>query len=142
MVGDTDFRLLGTLDVTVAGRRIVVPSGTQQVVLVGLLLRANQVVRVSELIDWLWDEETPDNAVSTAQAYVRRLRQTLRAKDLITTMSHGYRINLEGDGLDLFRFRSLVKQADETADPAARTDLITQALAQWRAPALADIPAC
>ncbi|SMD22967.1 DNA-binding transcriptional activator of the SARP family [Kibdelosporangium aridum] len=142
MVGDTDFRLLGTLDVKVAGRRIAVPAGTQQVVLAGLLLRANQVVRVSELIDWLWDEDTPDNAVSTAQAYVRRLRQTLQAKDLITTMSHGYRINLESDELDLVRFRGLVKQADETSDPAARTDLITQALALWRGPALADIPAC
>ncbi|MFC0071290.1 BTAD domain-containing putative transcriptional regulator [Umezawaea endophytica] len=108
----------------------------------GLLLRANQVVRVTELIDWLWDEEAPDNAVPTAQAYVRRLRQTLQTRDLITTVSHGYRINLEGDELDLFRFRGLVKQADETADPAARTDLITRALAQWRAPALADIPAC
>ncbi|CAM3580552.1 BTAD domain-containing putative transcriptional regulator [Kibdelosporangium persicum] len=142
MVGDTDFRLLGTLDVTVAGRAITVPAGRQQVVLAGLLLRGNQIVRVSELIDWLWDEETPDNAASTAQAYVRRLRQTLNAKDLITTMPHGYRINLAPDELDLFRFRSLVKQADETADPAARTDLITRALAQWRGPALADIPAC
>jgi DNA-binding SARP family transcriptional activator/tetratricopeptide (TPR) repeat protein len=142
MVGDTDFRLLGTLDVTVGSRVVTVPAGKQQVVLAGLLLRGNQIVRVSELIDWLWDEDTPDNAASTAQAYVRRLRQTLNAKDLITTMPHGYRINLAPGDLDLSRFRSLVKQADETAGPRARAELITQALAHWHGPALADIPAC
>jgi DNA-binding SARP family transcriptional activator/tetratricopeptide (TPR) repeat protein len=142
MVGGTDFRLLGTLDVTLDGRVVTVPVGKQQVALAGLLLRGNQIVRVSELVDWLWDEDTPDDAPSTARAYVRRLRQTLQARDLITTMPHGYRINLAPGELDLFRFRGLVKQADETADPAAQAELLTQALAQWHGPALADIPAC
>ncbi|ALG11871.1 AfsR/SARP family transcriptional regulator [Kibdelosporangium phytohabitans] len=142
MVEDNDFRLLGTLDVTVAGRTVTVPAGKQQVVLAGLLLRGNQVVRVSELVDWLWDDETPDNAASTAQAYVRRLRQTLRAKDLIATMPHGYRINVGPDQLDLSRFRALVGRADQAGDPADRAELITSALAQWHGPALADIPAC
>ncbi|ONI84072.1 hypothetical protein ALI144C_15300 [Actinosynnema sp. ALI-1.44] len=142
MVGDTDFRLLGTLDVAVWGNEVTVPAGKQQVVLAGLLLRGNQIVRVSELIDWLWDDETPDNAASTAQAYVRRLRQTLKARDLITTMPHGYRINIEPDELDLLRFRALAGRADLADDPAERSELITGALAQWRGPALADIPAC
>nr|WP_052479204.1 BTAD domain-containing putative transcriptional regulator [Kibdelosporangium sp. MJ126-NF4]CEL22956.1 putative regulatory protein [Kibdelosporangium sp. MJ126-NF4]CTQ90095.1 putative regulatory protein [Kibdelosporangium sp. MJ126-NF4] len=142
MVEDTDFRLLGTLDVTVAGRAVTVRVGKQQVVLAGLLLRANQLVRVSELVDWLWDDETPDNAASTAQAYVRRLRQTLQAKDLIATMPHGYRINLGPEELDLARFRALVGKADQTDDPGECAELVTRALAQWRGPALADIPAC
>lgn len=141
MAGTTGFRLLGPLEVTVCGRTVVVPVGKQQVILAGLLLRANEIVRVGELVDWLWDDDRPDNARSTAQAYVRRLRQTLRATELITTEPSGYRVNVVPDELDLLRFRALVSRADDAADPAAQAELLAEALAQWRGPALADIPA-
>jgi DNA-binding SARP family transcriptional activator len=141
-VGDlrTEFKILGSLEAVVAGRRVSVDSGKLRVLLAGLVLRANQVVGMDQLIDWLWEDDPLVNPRGAVHTYVRRLRQALGNPDLLSTISNGYRLNLAPDELDLLRFRDLVGRADRTSDVAAQAGLLIEALALWRGPVLADIP--
>jgi DNA-binding SARP family transcriptional activator len=135
-----DFKILGPLTVTVSGREIVIDSGKLRILLVALLLRANNVVNTDQLITWLWDEVQPANPRGALHTCVRRLRQLLGDPDLLSTTSNGYRFNIEDDELDLFRFRQLVRRAEQVTDAAERTGLLVEALAMWRGQVLADIP--
>lgn len=134
-----EFRVLGPITVLRAGRPVHVPAGSQQVVLAALLLRANQVVPVGELVDWLWDDEPPSDARESAKAYVRRLRRTLESADLIEALPDGFRLIVDEDAVDLLRFRRLLREA-ETRRGAEQLDRLDQALALWGDEPLASLP--
>ncbi|WP_165960519.1 BTAD domain-containing putative transcriptional regulator [Actinocrispum wychmicini] len=134
-----DFRLLGPLAVLRAGKPVHVPAGSQQVVLACLLLRANQVVPVNELVEWLWEDEPPSDAWESAKAYVRRLRRTLEEPGLIEAMPDGFRLTVPDDAVDLARFRRLLQEA-ETLRGAERLARLDKALALWGDEPLASLP--
>ena len=134
-----EFRVLGPVTVLRDGRPVPLPAGSQQVVLAALLLRANQVVPVGELVDWLWDDEPPSDARESAKAYVRRLRRTLTAPDLIEALPDGFRLIVPDDDVDLLRFRRLLREA-ETTRGAERLDRLDRALELWGDEPLASLP--
>jgi DNA-binding SARP family transcriptional activator len=134
-----EFRVLGPVTVLRDGRPVHVPAGSQQVVLAALLLRVNQVVPVGELVDWLWDDEPPSDARESAKAYVRRLRRTLVAPESIEALPDGFRLIVPDDGVDLLRFRRLLREA-ETAQGPDRLDRLDRALALWGDEPLASLP--
>jgi DNA-binding SARP family transcriptional activator len=134
-----DFRLLGPIAVLRAGQPVHVPAGSQQVVLACLLLRANQVVPVHELVEWLWEDEPPSDAWESAKAYVRRLRRTLEAPDLIAALADGFRLTVPDDAVDLLRFRRLLQEA-EALRGAEQLAQLDQALALWGDEPLASLP--
>jgi len=115
-----------------------VPAGSQQVVLAALLLRANQVVPISELVDWLWDGEAPSDAWESAKAYVRRLRRTLATPDLIEALPDGFRLVVPEDTVDLLRFRRLLREAESLRD-AEQLARLDQAVALWGDEPLASL---
>lgn len=127
---DIEFRLLGPIAVLRGGRPIHVPVGSQQVALAALLLRANQVVPVGELVEWLWEDEPPSDAWESAKAYVRRLRRTLGDAELIEALPDGFRLTVTDSGLDLSRFRRLLREA-ETLSGAEQLARLDEALALW-----------
>src|SRR5689334_23033012 len=57
-----DFRILGRLEVVVQEHPVSVVAGRQRVLLASLLLRANEIVPIDELIDRLWGASPPRNA--------------------------------------------------------------------------------
>lgn len=116
-----------------------VPAGSQQVVLACLLLRANQVVPIHELVEWLWEDEPPSDAWESAKAYVRRLRRTLEEPDLIAALPDGFRLTVPDNAVDLLRFRRLLQEA-ETLRGAERLVQLDQALALWGDEPLASLP--
>ncbi|GLZ40442.1 BTAD domain-containing putative transcriptional regulator [Actinokineospora sp. NBRC 105648] len=141
------FGLLGPLEVLRDGEQVALPSAKQRIVLTALLLRANQVVTVDELIDRLWPDEVPSSPRPTAQAYVMRLRRVLGdpAEDyrLVRTVENGYLIDVAPGQLDLTLFREEMRLADEAAgraDPAQETVHLRAALALWRGKPLANVP--
>jgi DNA-binding SARP family transcriptional activator/predicted negative regulator of RcsB-dependent stress response len=134
-----DFRLLGPIAVLRAGQPVHVPAGSQQVALACLLLRANHVVQVNELVEWLWEDEPPSDAWESAKTYVRRLRRTLEAPGLIAALPDGFRLTVPDDAVDLLRFRRLLKEA-ETLHGAERLTRLDQALALWGDEPLASLP--
>ena len=68
----TRFRILGPL-------RPAVTAGRDRIVLAMLLLHADRVVSVAELVRAVWDEDPPPTARAQLQACVSRLRRALPA---------------------------------------------------------------
>ncbi|MFF0144703.1 DNA-binding SARP family transcriptional activator [Amycolatopsis sulphurea] len=139
-----EFGVLGPLSAVVGGTAAPLGSAKTRIALATLLLRANHVVSVEELIDRLWNGEPPRGARNAAQAYVMRLRNVLgEAGGLIRTQPPGYLLELTPEMLDLGRFRLRIAaagRAQSAGDPAAEAGELRAALEIWRGVPLADVP--
>lgn len=136
----SSFGILGPLSVTVAGEELALESGKLRVLLAALLLRSGSVVSNDRLAEWLWDERKPSNPRGTLHTYVRRLRLLLGDVLTLETAAGGYRVDVPEGGLDLHRFRDLVRLAQQSGTLEERARLLAEALATWRGRALEDIP--
>jgi len=136
-----DYRLLGPLEASDGGTPVVFGGRKQRALLARLLLDANRTVAVDRLIDDLWGADVPDTAAKMVQIYVSQLRKALPAAAPLRTRAPGYVIEVERDGLDLERFHRLREEgraALDTGDAATASDRLSDALALWRGPALAE----
>jgi DNA-binding SARP family transcriptional activator len=129
-----EFRILGPIEAREDGAPVVLGGTKQRALLAVLLLHANEVVSTERLIEALWNEP-PTAAVKAVQVYVSRLRKALGGTNP-TSRAPGYVLELEPEWLDLARFRRLVEEARRDRRRAA--DLLREALALWRGPALAE----
>jgi DNA-binding SARP family transcriptional activator len=136
-----EIKLLGPVAVHRGGGPV--PAGpVNQRCLLGLLgVRAGRVVGLEEIVDVLWGDQPPATCRNLVHVYVSRLRKLLRAP--IVGVGGGYRLAVDGDRLDVAQFDELtaLAQATRGADPESALDLFTRALACWRGPVLADLPA-
>lgn len=137
-----DFRVLGPFEVyDEQGRRVELGGRQQRIVLATLLLHRNEVVSVDRLIDAVWDERAPANAVKNVQIYVSRLRKALEGQGVLRTHPSGYVLEVAPDELDVDQFEQLVDEgkrllAAGSAEDAATT--LAEALTLWRGPPLAE----
>jgi DNA-binding SARP family transcriptional activator len=90
------------------------------------------------LIDAIWGDRPPDTAVKALQVHISQLRKVLAAP-VIETRPPGYLLRIEDDRLDVAHFERLRGVAATTPAPRDRARLLTEALALWRGPALADV---
>lgn len=136
--------MLGPVECLVAGQPVVLGRVQERCVLAVLLLNLGRVVSVARLVELLWDGQPPARAQALVHTQVSRLRSTLRAAGAETygvrllTRGAGYTIEVRPDMVDAYRFRSLVEQARQDANPAVRSARLREALALWRGPAIAD----
>jgi DNA-binding SARP family transcriptional activator len=133
------FGVLGPVEVWDGQRRVPVGGPQQRGLLAVLLLRANQVVSVDRLVDSLWGDQPPATARGLLQGCVAGLRRVLREAGVagrLETAAPGYRLRVEPGELDLDRFEQLAGEADRVGDPVRAGELLAQALAVWRGPAL------
>ncbi|WP_213451444.1 AfsR/SARP family transcriptional regulator [Rhizomonospora bruguierae] len=144
------FRLLGPVQATGVTGPVGLGGPRAQAILAALLLDANRVVSVEQLVDASWGEHPPASARVQAQNRVSGLRRVLRAaqpdRDLIETAGSGYAIRIEPDQLDVHRFESGVARSDALLAQGCVADAsreLAEALAVWRGPALdgLDTPA-
>jgi predicted ATPase/DNA-binding SARP family transcriptional activator len=136
-----EFRILGPVEVLVAGRAVPLGAPKQRAVLAKLLLARGAVVSRDQLVDAIWGDQPPESAAGALQVYVHGLRRALGA-ERIERHGSGYRARLVQNELDLDRFEGLVSRAQralETADPDDAASDIQAALDLWRGPALADL---
>ncbi|MEV4751540.1 BTAD domain-containing putative transcriptional regulator [Streptosporangium sp. NPDC049248] len=135
------FGILGPLAVwTTDGRPVTVPGVKVRALLADLLLHEGRPVPADRLIDDLWGEEPPANPAGALQVRVSQLRRALEdaepgGRELVAHHPAGYLLKADTDAEG---FRSLVTEAGRTGDPRTRAALLTDALALWRGPALAD----
>jgi DNA-binding SARP family transcriptional activator/class 3 adenylate cyclase len=150
VVGTIDFLLLGPLEARQRDRLLRLGSIKHRMLLAKLLLHANQVVSTDELIEAVWGEEPPPTVRQSLQNHVASLRKTIEAGNgsapprTLLTRDPGYLLRIDPERLDLHRFQRLDRsgrQALAKGDPATAADLLRQALALWRGPALADVAA-
>src|SRR5712691_10905835 len=136
------FTLLGPLSVSRDGEPATIGGQKPRALLAVLLLEPNRVVSRDQLIDALWGEAPPDTARNTIQVYVSQLRKLLPDR-MLETAPPGYRLIVDPETVDLFRFVRLCEEgrtrlADGDATGAAET--LRAALALWRGAPLEDLP--
>jgi DNA-binding SARP family transcriptional activator/tetratricopeptide (TPR) repeat protein len=132
-----EFRILGSVEVSVNG--VVVPVGPaqQQCVLAALLADVNQIVLVDQLMDRVWGARVPDGARNSLRSYLSRLRRIADVR--IEHRSRGYVLLAEASSVDMHLFRLLVTAARDAADEDRALALFEQALGMWRGEPLSGL---
>jgi DNA-binding SARP family transcriptional activator len=137
-----EFRVLGPVEVRVAGQRIGAGHARQRAVLAVLLLELGRVVPVEMLIDRVWGERPPVSVRNVLYGYVARLRAVIAtAGDPVVGLvrrPEGYLLEAGQEHVDLYRFRRQVADAAEADDERA-AGLLRGALGMWHGPALAGL---
>ncbi|MFG2208991.1 ATP-binding protein [Streptomyces sp. NPDC048638] len=136
----------GILGTTQAGRAdgtpVALGGARLRALLAALALRPGRALPPDLLIADVWGMDPPADAAGALQALVGRLRRAL-GHPAVASADGGYRLCVEPDAVDLYRFERLAEEggrALEEADPAHAAALLDEALALWRGPALADLP--
>ncbi|WET81106.1 BTAD domain-containing putative transcriptional regulator [Amycolatopsis sp. QT-25] len=129
----TELRVLGQVELRVDGRMVEVGHARQRCVLAVLLVEANRVVTMEQLLDRVWADRLPYKARQVASNYVSRLRQVLTpAGDVaVVRRGGGYVLEVDPEAVDLLRFRHLVQQARDADDVRALV-LLEEATGLWR----------
>jgi hypothetical protein len=127
-------------------------SPTAAVVLAGLVLARGDLVHADELYRLAWAEQPAEIARVQQMTVHRRIleirRQCTPQPDalsspgiLVTQRSSrtGYRLLIEPDQVDIYRFEDLVLRGTATRD-AVTTAFLTRALSLWTQPPLQGLP--
>src|SRR5215212_1109103 len=136
-----DFRILGPLEALDGTRPVALGGRRRRAVLAALLLHPNETVSNERLIDELWGESPPVNALKTLQVNVSRLRKAL-PEDVLLTRGHGYELRVERDELDARRFERLLDEAraELAAErPERGLEALERGLSLWRGTPFADL---
>jgi DNA-binding SARP family transcriptional activator len=137
-----DFRILGPLEIWDDGVPVRVAGERQRALLAILLIHVGEVVSSDRLMDDLWGDSQPTAGATALRVRVSHLRKALRDDgDLLAARAHGYVLRIEADQLDLHRFERLVgegEQALSDGEAALARERLSDALALWRGPPLAD----
>jgi DNA-binding SARP family transcriptional activator len=140
------FAVLGRLQViSDDGTEVRVRQPKQRAMLTVLLLHANQELSVSRLTESLWEHDGQALSVGALRTQVWALRKLLAADNRLHTGDYGgYRLEIRPGELDAAEFGRLAGQgrhALRAGDLPGAVSFLTQALALWAEPALADVPA-
>jgi len=118
--------VLGPLTLRIDGQEVEVPGTRRRALLALLALEAGRVASTERLVECLWPDEPPDNAVQAIYNHISRLRGHLGAHaDRLERRGSGYRLILEPDELDVDAARRLARAV--AATPRRRI----KGLAQW-----------
>ncbi len=126
-----ELRVLGPVELRVDDRLVEVGHARQRCVLAVLLVEANRVVTVEQLLDRVWAERLPHKARQVASNYVSRLRRVLAGEAAIVRQGGGYVLQVDPETVDLHRFRLLVKRARGRSGARALV-LLEEAARLWQ----------
>jgi DNA-binding SARP family transcriptional activator len=137
------FAVLGPVRARRGEEAVGTGSPQQRALLAALLLREGRTATAAELIDALWGEEPPSQALAALRTYASRLRKVLDPGVLVSE-SGGYAVRGLGEGaLDLAVAQELAAEAEKArgaGDPGRARAALGRALALWDGEALAGVP--
>ncbi|WP_210588888.1 BTAD domain-containing putative transcriptional regulator [Streptomyces sp. GESEQ-35] len=137
------FSVLGPVRAWRGGEPLTTGSPQQRALLAALLLRDGRTATAAELIDALWGEESPSQALAALRTYASRLRKVLNPEVLVSE-SGGYAIRGLPDGsLDLTMAQDLATEAEKArnaGDLCHARDVLGRALSLWDGEVLAGVP--
>jgi DNA-binding SARP family transcriptional activator/tetratricopeptide (TPR) repeat protein len=139
------FRILGPLEVLSPDGWTAIGAPKWRSLLACLLIRPGQLVPTDLLIDELWGENPPHTANNLVSIYVHRLRKVIGDTEgrVVVYRAPGYLLRLGPDDLDMQQFEAQVvagRNAFTAGDPKTAAALLSDALALWHGPLLADVP--
>ena len=146
-----EVRLLGPLEVALAGRTVHIGSPKQRAVLAVLALEAGKLVTSDTLCELVWDKDQPASPSATLQSLISRLRGTLAAasggfveagRDVLRTREPGWVLDVEPVAVDALRFGELTSRARRRSgrgEAAAAAEDLAEAIGLWRGAALVDV---
>ena len=135
------YRILGPFEVLADGNTVKLGGRKPAELLALLVLHANEVVSTDRLVEELWGGDPPRTARKTLQVHVSRLRREL-GDGVPATGLDGYLLPLEHGQLDSHVFQDLVDRGRDELQggrPAEAAQVLRDALALWRGPALAGM---
>ena len=138
------YAILGPVEVTAGTQTVKLERPQRRALLALLLLHANQVISIEQLIEALWGGTPPATARAQMHALVAAVRRTLReagAEDAITTRAGGYMITVPDGACDVEVFKNRIARARAAADPDEAARLLRDALGLWRGLALDGVSA-
>ncbi|MFC9605310.1 BTAD domain-containing putative transcriptional regulator [Streptomyces niveus] len=129
---------------TPEGTEVRISGARLRALLTALAAAGGRTVPAERLAAQVWDDDTrkpPADESAALQALVGRLRKALGAA-AIASGPGGYRLVVERDDIDLFRFERLAAEGAFALDGDGERagTLLDEALALWRGPVLADLP--
>ncbi|MFF0450208.1 BTAD domain-containing putative transcriptional regulator [Streptomyces sp. NPDC004609] len=136
------FSVLGPVRAWRAGKPLSSGSPQQRALLAALLLRDGRTATASELIDAIWGEDPPLQALAAVRTYASRLRKVLTPQALVSEAG-GYAIRTERDCLDLGVAEELAAEAEKLRAAGERGRarlLINKSLGLWDGEPLANVP--
>ncbi|MFD7531425.1 MULTISPECIES: BTAD domain-containing putative transcriptional regulator [unclassified Streptomyces] len=139
---DLRFSVLGPVRAWRDGEALSSGSPQQRALLAALLLRGGRTATASELIDAIWGDEPPSQALATIRTYASRLRKVLDPQTLVSDAG-GYAIRADHDALDVTVAQELAADADKaraSGDRCQARTLLNKALGLWDGEALASVP--
>ncbi|HTI22063.1 MAG TPA: BTAD domain-containing putative transcriptional regulator [Kutzneria sp.] len=147
MIGQLSFAVLGPVRAWRGRSEIDLGTRQQRLILALLLARAGGAVSVAELVDLLWPSGPPPSAVNVVHRHIGMLRRrfepglpTRAAGSVLIRDGAEYRLRIDGESLDLLRFRRLVAEAGRSGDEPA-VELYREALALWHGRCAAGLQA-
>ncbi|KMS74810.1 regulator [Streptomyces viridochromogenes] len=137
------FSVLGPVRAWRGEEQLPTGSPQQRALLAALLLREGRTATAPELIDALWGEEPPSQALAALRTYASRLRKVLDPGVLVSE-SGGYAVRGLAEGaLDLAAAQELAAEGEKArgaGDLCQARDLLGRALARWDGEVLAGVP--
>ena len=136
--GHVQVRLLGPVDVVVAGEARPVRGLRRKAVLAVLALNPGEIVSTDRLVDVVWSDTTPAR-LNTVQSHVSYLRRVLGGRSAIRAHPPGYVLDLGDDATDVQTAGRMIERARAHDDPADSASVLAAALQLWRGRPLADV---
>ncbi|WP_395294555.1 BTAD domain-containing putative transcriptional regulator [Kitasatospora hibisci] len=144
------FQVLGPVQAWLDGKPLALGSPQQQAVLTTLLLHAGRPVTAQDLVDGLWGDRPPAQAIAALRTYVSRLRSVIEPRrevrapaELLVSVADGYALHIPRDALDVTVFEKLAAEA-ATARAAGEVqdahELLLQALGLFSGRPLTGVP--
>jgi DNA-binding SARP family transcriptional activator len=136
------FSVLGPLAARAAGANVDIRARQQRAALSRLIVADGTVVSLDALIDTIWGERPPREAVNGMHAILARLRRLLEPDrpprspaTVLVSEASGYALRIAKDAVDARRFTDSVLGGREhlaAGRPAQALALLEAGLAEWR----------
>ncbi|MFI9581850.1 BTAD domain-containing putative transcriptional regulator [Streptomyces sp. NPDC052236] len=144
-----EFRVLGPVEATVAGRRVDLGAPKQRASLALLVGRVGQPVSVDAMLEELWKGCPPPSAITSLHAYIANLRRVLEPNraprtpaTVLRTRGRSYLLDSRVVEVDVQRFGERATsgwQALDRRDPQRALSEFEEGLALWRGQAYTEV---
>lgn len=142
-----NINLLGTVSVTISGKRQEIRANKVRTMLATLAIDAGRAISHVELADELWAGRSLTNTRNALQAHATRLRRVLDRSatgpggtTVLRAVRNGYLLDVPRESVDANRFLDLASQGSAALphDPATAVERLEAGLRLWYGPALLD----